>query len=572
MIERLLENWLARSSETSFQTPFCYILASKGYAVVHLTRHCALEMGKDVIALAPDGTPCAYQLKGGSSRQITLSQWDSEGLGPQLSKLVHQAISHPSVPDQPHDSFFVTNREIEEEVCRAIEDLRKSWRQNRLPDRPLHTITRGQFLAWAKTLGADVWPSELSDARDLLELFLLPGDGPLPKQQFASLVDETIGLQLEEPSHPDVCRRLSSSALVTAIAVTSFAEKANHVAEIEAWTVYLACLCASVERRGLAYRDYRTEMNIARDAIVGKLTALAAEAHERSADGFMGLAEGDSALDFAHLFYRARLTCVMGYLSTLVLLHMDSPDELVVNGMDFSRFRKWLGGFIRSNLRFGFLWGESATPHFLAVYWFLRAFGRPQESRSVLESVVRGIYEASKADDSRGLPSVYQSAEQALDVHNELKPDGPPQNLRRQSRVLEGLFQLFVRLNYKQAAKALWPDYTRFILRSYEVSEPWEFFRWHNEETGSNRDLIPPRRQEWVDVKRAAEWSDDSSIPAVLRDRPELALLFAQVYPHRLSSTVMRWLDTALGERRRSFRGLKSATTPTVSAEGKAPG
>ncbi len=554
MIERLLENWLDRSSETSFQTPFCYMLASKGYAVVHLTRHCALEMGKDVIALAPDGTPCAYQLKGASSRQITLSQWDTAGLGPQLFKLVHQAISHPSIPNKPHHSFFVTNRELEEEVCRAIEDLRGSWQQSGMPTRRFETLTRGQLLAWAKELGADLWPSELADARDLLELFLLPGDGPLPKDKFASLIEETIGLQLEHPSHPNVCRRLSSSALVAAIAVTSFAEKANHVAEIEAWTVYLAYLCASVERRGLVGRDYRTEMSIARDAISAKLTALATEVRERATEGLVGLTEGDAALDFAHLFYRTRITTVMGYLATLVLLHLETPDELVVNDMDFPHFREWLADFICSNLHFVFLWGESATPHCLAIYWFLSAVGRPQDARSILESVIRNIYEANRDGKSRGLPSVYESVEEALEVHNGMKTDGPPRILRRQTYVLEGLFQLFVRLNCKQAAKALWPEYTHFLFRSYEVGEPWEFFRWRNAETGSNTDVIPPRRQEWEDVRRSASASDDATIPEAIRDFPELVLLLVQVYPHRLSSAVMCWLDTALAERRHGVR------------------
>ena len=553
MIERLVENWLDRSSETSFQTPFCYMLASQGYAVVHLTRHCALEMGKDVIALAPDGTPCAYQLKGGASRQITLSQWDSEGLGPQLFKLVHQAISHPSMPDKPHHSFFVTNRELEEDVWRAIEDLQKCWKQNGMTSRHFKTMTRGELLALAKNLGADLWPSELTDARDLLQLFLLPGDGPLPKDKFASLVEETIGLQLEKTSNPDACRRLSSAALITAIAVSSFAKKANHVAEIEAWTIYLASLCASVERRGLVNRDYRTEMDIARDAIVAKLGALAKEVHKRSSDGFMGLTEGNAAIDFTHFFYRGRITIIMGYLATLVLLHMANPDELVVGDMSFEDFKKWLGDFIRSNRRFMLFWGESATPHWLAVYWFLNAFGRPQEDDSLLLSVIQGIYEANRDKKSPGLPSVYQSVEEALEGCNGMKAEGLPQSLRRQTYVLEGLFQLFVRLNYKQAAKGLWPEYTQFLFRSYEVDEPWKFFRWRNEKTGNNTNKMQQRRQKWEDVKRVSIASDDAAIPQVIRDYPELVLLLVQVYPHRLNSAVMRWLDTALAKRRREM-------------------
>jgi hypothetical protein len=64
VIERLVEYWLDSASERSYQPAFVQILVSDGHRVLHSTRHSPIEFGKDVISIAPDGVPCAFQLKG----------------------------------------------------------------------------------------------------------------------------------------------------------------------------------------------------------------------------------------------------------------------------------------------------------------------------------------------------------------------------------------------------------------------------------------------------------------------------------------------------------------------------
>lgn len=64
MIEKLLENWLDSASERSYQPVFVQMLVADGYRVLHSSRHCLLEYGKDILAIAPDGVGCAFQLKG----------------------------------------------------------------------------------------------------------------------------------------------------------------------------------------------------------------------------------------------------------------------------------------------------------------------------------------------------------------------------------------------------------------------------------------------------------------------------------------------------------------------------
>ena len=191
MLERVIENWLDNTTERFYQEPFCYILSSEGHTIIHSTRHSAMELGVDIITIAPDGTPCAYQLKTGN---ISLRKWRDE-VGPQIDDLVCGQLNHPSIDTSKyHRSYFVTNGRIEEEVSRAIDDRNRAWENQNQPYRRLETIVRGELFEKAKRLGIDLWPSELTDIRTLLEMYLENGEGILPKQKLSELFESTFQL------------------------------------------------------------------------------------------------------------------------------------------------------------------------------------------------------------------------------------------------------------------------------------------------------------------------------------------------------------------------------------------
>ena len=169
MLSKLIENWLDNASEKSYQPAFCQMLISQGYTVIHSTRHCNIEFGKDVLAIAKDGVPCAFQLKGNPGGNLTLSQFRE--IRPQLDELINQRIEHPSVPQSvPHRSYLVTNGRIEEEVALAIGQVNATNERDGYPNRKLETIAREQLLKWAIELEDSLWPSELTDLRTLLEI------------------------------------------------------------------------------------------------------------------------------------------------------------------------------------------------------------------------------------------------------------------------------------------------------------------------------------------------------------------------------------------------------------------
>ena len=115
MIERIIENWLTKVNEKSFQVPFCQMLIGEGYQVIHLSRHGSFEEGKDVLAIAPDGVPCAFQLKGANGGKISQNEWSK--YNEQITRLVEIPIKHPSIDEsKSRRVFFVTNGELDEEV------------------------------------------------------------------------------------------------------------------------------------------------------------------------------------------------------------------------------------------------------------------------------------------------------------------------------------------------------------------------------------------------------------------------------------------------------------------------
>ena len=281
--ERILENWLDSSNERTFEVPFCFMLLSQGYTVIHMTRHSSMEMGKDIIAIDPQGVPCAFQLKSSPGKRITLTQWRNE-IAPQVHDLMLGKIVHPSFPSSTHHrSYLVTNRDLDEEVARAIDDLNRGWENRGHSEFRLETIVRGQLLKMALDHTPTLWPAELADVKILLELFLDDGPGPLPKAKVSHLLETTMGLHSNEvPSEAQLVRTAASSALLCALATSPWSRAENYAAEIEAWMIYIAALLAACERWGITQYEIHNSLEIAKNAIFRLLGKLCEKLRTRS--------------------------------------------------------------------------------------------------------------------------------------------------------------------------------------------------------------------------------------------------------------------------------------------------
>ena len=276
MLEKLIENWLDSASERTYQPIFCQMLARNGYTVIHSTRHNPIEYGKDVIALHPDGAPCAFQLKGNPGGRLTLNQYRE--IAPQLRELVNQQIEHPAITKGPHRSFLVTNGEIEEETQQAIEQENAANVRDGYPNRSLETISRGQLLAWARELDTSLWPSEIRETKTLLELLTHTGQECLPLRKLHELLQELLSLDKNAPlSSAEFQRRASSAALLTAVCLTTFSKQENHWAIIAGWTLFSVYLIGSAEKSDIPETHIRESLALAEDVIFNELVLLMGE-------------------------------------------------------------------------------------------------------------------------------------------------------------------------------------------------------------------------------------------------------------------------------------------------------
>ncbi len=536
MLEKIIENWLDSTTERSFEKPFCYMLSAEGHTIIHPTKHNAMEMGKDVITIAPDGTPCAFQLKTGN---ISLSKWRNE-ISSQINILVQGKINHPSVDSSKHHrSYFVTNGNIEETVSREIDDSNQTWMNLVHPDCHLETIVRGQLIKKAKRLGTDLWPSELTDIKTLLEMFLENGKGVLPKEKLVSLFEPAFGLDNEKAPSENRCRRIiASAALLCTIATSSFTNENNHVAEIEAWVLYIAYVLALAERWQLPIKVYKGAFEIATQALYNSLANLCDEIKEREE-----LIEGDILAD--SYIYRVRITWLLGLIGIYALWRR--KDEVSKNEMD-----DFLREFCKEKRHQLELWGEAAIPQFLAFFWYFRKIdATPEPDFRILYSLISSICKLNHPNTEVFLANPYYEAEETLP--HLLAPvlgsvEDPLEDIfTGKSYALEGLVHLFVRKNWKQTMKSLWPDVTRLNFISFEPANFCEFYRWRSEE-GTNKIAHPKHTQEWEELKALSCKSEGDCIPPTIKNDPILLLLFLCVYPHRMNAEIVRWLDTQMKE------------------------
>lgn len=245
MQEKLIERWLDSINERGYQAAFLQMLAGEGHAVVHSTRHMAIEFGKDVVSIDPEGVPCAFQLKGNPGGRLTLAQFRE--IKGQIEELVEQPIRYPGIPDTPHKCYLVTNGEVEEEVQRAIDDLNLGYQRRgfHLNSR-LKLISRGMLLDWAVKYSSTFWPESFSIHEKLIRFYNEDGAGPLNLDLLSQGLDEILKISGEGSrlGTLEFERREISASLFITFAVRNFVNQKNHTAVASAFAaLFVALIC-----------------------------------------------------------------------------------------------------------------------------------------------------------------------------------------------------------------------------------------------------------------------------------------------------------------------------------------
>jgi hypothetical protein len=513
------------------------MLAADGHRILHSTRHSSIELGKDIISIAPDGTPCAYQLKGNPGSRLSLREFRE--IEPQCRELVNLSIKDQGVPAKPHRSFLVTNGLIEEEVRLAIERLNDANLRDGYPNRRLEYLQRGDLLDMANRLGHALWPTEIPQLSHLLEMLVEDGGGLFPTERAHLMLREMLGLVEENPppswSAAEIQRRITSAALLISVSLRNFEARDNHFAVISAWVQFAAYSVACCERLEADFASQAASaVEISLTRVRDALIDLAAEAVSRE-----NLLEGDVLVDSA--FYLARYTLVLGLLSVFWLWcdPVGWP-----SGLD----REKLKAFLDNGVNRVYLWGEAALPQVLAYYWFLR---NTNPLSFYVDGLLAGMVDACVAvgpdGNTLGIPSPYWGIE-AVSRHvlaPILGTDQDPmrnETIGRMSFFAESLIHLLVRAGRKRACSVVWPDATKTVFARFQPETRWQYCLWRTT-AGSQSEVQPPLTKQWSELVEEARSIRCDSAPAQLIERPHLHALFLILFPYRATPDVVRSLS-----------------------------
>jgi hypothetical protein len=548
VLERLIEAWTDKVSERSYQAPFCQMLVSQGHEIIHTTRHCALEFGKDVISRDPSGRLCAFQLKGHPGGRLTKSGFTE--ILPQLRELLTLRVSHPNVAaGTKHRAFLVTNGEIDEEAQRGLDDLKRDLGDGHAAF-DFEVISRGRFLNWAKELAGDLWPTELGDWNLLLELLVTDGRSLLPIAKVDQLLRAVLlppatgGGERTQPNAADsdsdsgpsdsqgmpaaqLRRRVASAAVLTAVALRNFNLAENHFAIATAWTLFASYVAAAAEREGTPRAQVSRFIDIAESAVFTSLVSLAEEACARSVP-----VEGSGLGEV--IAYPLRLTLLCGLLG-LLWFWLPSSDMALL-----SKIRE----FLHRHVRAGDLWGEGAVPQLLFGIWALRDSGDGDAADRLLESYTRALLLRSLGNGPP-LYGPYWDVETIVKHQwaTSLRLDDDPlrdEDPTGDSFFSEGLLQLMARQNLKWACKNLWPAFSKVSIRRFDPAPRWARHLWRAE-TGTDHTEISPPHRAWDNLVEEA-YLVERSAPDALTGRPFLEGVIAIVMPHRCTTEKVRGL------------------------------
>lgn len=505
------------------------MLAAEGYSVLHSTRHCLLEFGKDILAVAPDGVGCAFQLKGDPKGRMTVGTFRSE-IQAQLLQLGSQVPQYPGFPAGLHRSFLVSNGQFEEEVQTAVSQMNAGV----IPSK-IQLWSRGQLLDLCRRHGQILWPSELSDNRSLLEIYLASPRGQLPTEKLCAMLESILHLGETDSSlsASELRRASTSAAWVTGISTAPFAEAENHAAVAHAWTACCASLVAA-EARHTSKPDpsLQATLSLAQNALLDSLAALWNEIRSATT-----LVQGNPLHDSVILGWR--VTVLLGLLSCLAIA---SEECGLLEDASYADLVKWL---TRPPGR-PELWGEGAVASLVVWLVWLRRHDPTARVDAEIATIAEAVIRNNQPESRSALPNPYYGYEE-IRRHTMRHPAvHRPSSLSSEtvagmSFTAEPSMHLLVRTGLKQKCRSLWPEFSRLTHRRLELEGAWKY-GLRRAPGGVEVSKLYPPTYTWAQLKQDALSDPEvGAIPEHFTATPWLLASLWQLHPHRLEKDALKF-------------------------------
>lgn len=532
MLKKLIENWWTNANERTFQYPFAFHLVVDGHAVLHVSRHCGMELGKDILSIDRDGLIHSFQLKGCNGGKLSLKYWRRE-LSAQVEDLVLNPVVHSSLPDGKsivHQAWLVVNGELEEELIHAINGRNETF--ERLHGRRLNVITLGQLIAKSIEIESEFWPPNPEHSRDIFEAYLDDGRRVLNKERLSRVLQGMVASAESDLSETQLIRLSHSMMLLTSLLTKAHSREANWVAQIEAWVICWSICQSAWVRKGL---EKKISASRVRDFVISIVEVLLRALKDECVEN-PDLHSSKGHFDIAYDMTPIKSGWILGLLSVYALKCRetglaDDETEILIEKIASAKHTRPR------------VWGEASIPQLLALHFLERCRNATMKSEGVLVDLMHCILVANSSRCEAPFPSPYIDADTYLaSVHSDDKDKITDMVSDQHSYWLEPIVDMLASQMYRQTIACNWDLISRIRVEEFEPTAPADFLLWKCEE-GTNRSRNWPTAQSWSELRSQATLIDLRKVPAVLTDLAWLTLLFLIVFPHRKERNLIHWLD-----------------------------
>lgn len=521
-LQRAIEYWLDAANEMGYQPLFCNWLSNAGYVVKHFSKSGPMEQGKDVIAVDASVVAHAFQLKGGD---INLNRWRTE-VRPEIEALIDLPIKHPDInKNKGHISYLVTNGELEDSVRVEIADLNESkWKSA-----PLHVWRRSDLLHRFQEMASGILPRDAETYKQLMDL-MFANSAALPDIEQVNLFLEKIFRVDEAVSKEQRKRDIAAAVLYTNLIVGSYRKRENHISTMRVLVLLLCHVMLSVDRHGLQDKLWiEAHQSIWQDLIA---TARLLEA-EVNDDGFAKAF--DSPMDRDLIPLRKHLASL--FVFTLKLSELIANDDAwksIITPNMKDKYKEVLA-----------LWGETSfVPLVYLTLIFRRIKGNETSAYHFLQGAIDQIImlNGRKAKVRPGLLSPYFDVDFPVKLAFKLYEGDFEDDYRHSSYYLKPFVEVLARAEQREILSQRWQDISFINFEQFIPNADWQYYVWLSP-YGESATFIPEKVQSWVKLVGGAKGFNGAKLPPTLKRFPAFMPFFLAVFPHRLDSATLGYLD-----------------------------
>jgi len=525
MIEKLIENWLINVHELGYQIPFCEVLLTERYTLLHVSRHGRGEHGKDLIARDSHGRLFAFQLKGGD---INLTAWHA--MRGEVEELVRLPVSvtAPNLrTEERHTPVLVTNGELTGDAPRSIEAFATEW--ERLGAPRLEIWQKHQLLGKFIAAHGSYLPTDLEDFRDFVELYVADFQDRLSRKRFAEFLIKLVNPSIARGRSRRTKRAIESMVLLGSYVIELYERMGNHVSAAEGWTIIAASIFNVAERENLAETHYKASLDLVWCGLVQNLENLQREVLDRK-----HFVESDSIFAETDFIRGVRTSTTLGWLATRSLIRG-------LEGQYDPENKRLLKVFqtARSSLR---ITGEADWPYIVSISLFIEKWLSSKAAEVLIESWVRSVIDANRDENIGGVPPPYWLQEKVLALrYGQLAPH-KEELFTEHSYTIQSALDMMVRRLRRQFIATYWPEASRLTFCNYVPDSPDEWFLWRSSK-GDLELIVPEQPASWSEWSKQVSTMKRDSVPSVIFKHPEWIMPFVLTYPQRLNRSIAAVLE-----------------------------